>query len=143
MTGSVGLNVTCFFVIDLPRKTKEDIQKAVDFATKLRRLGCDSIDVNCSTPYQGTLLYSACINRDYINKKLEHTQFHTLISVITTPNFTSDEITSFRFDAMKDLKENFIVKIKRLILSLIRQPISFTRRNLRRYFYLVQQHGRD
>jgi radical SAM superfamily enzyme YgiQ (UPF0313 family) len=133
---SVGLNVTCFFVVGLPGESKDDIQKTIDFATKLRRLGCDSIDINCATPYPGTRLCSECATKNYINEKLDHSRLHSGISVISTPEFTADEISLYRHEAMRNLKESLFEKIKRGILSFIKQPLLFIKRKMRRYFYI-------
>jgi len=132
---SVGLMITCFFVIGLPGETKKDFQETIAFARKLRRLGCDSIDINCATPYPGTRLYSECMSKGYINQKLDYSQLHTGTSVISTPDFTANDVRSIRLEAMKELKESFSAKIKRGILCFIRQPISFLKKKIRRYFY--------
>jgi radical SAM superfamily enzyme YgiQ (UPF0313 family) len=134
---AVGLNVTCFFVIGLPDETKDDIQKTIDFAYKLRRLGCDSIDINCATPYPGTRLYSECRNRGYISDELDYSQLHTGIAVISTPNFTAKEITSLRSEAMQNLKENLIEKTRRVTLSFFDQPFSFCRKRIRGFFHRI------
>jgi len=137
LASAVGLNVTCFFVIGLPDETKDDIQKTIDFARKLRRLGCDSIDINCATPYPGTRLYSECKNRGYISDELDYTQLHTGVAVISTPNFTAKEITSLRLEAMQNLKENFVEKTKRVTRSFFDQPSLFLRKRIRGSFHRI------
>jgi radical SAM superfamily enzyme YgiQ (UPF0313 family) len=137
LAGSVGLNVTCFFLIDLPKETKEDIQKAVDFATKLRRLVRDSIEINIATPYPGIRLYSECKIKGYINEKLDYSRLHSGVAVVSTPDFTPDEIMLYFRKIKKNLRESLAEKIKWGILSFTKQPLLFIKRKIRRYLYIV------
>ena len=137
LASGVGLNVTCFFVIGLPDETKDDIQKTIDFARKLKILGCDSIDINCATPYPGTRLYNECRKRGYISDELDYSQLHTGVAVISTPNFTAKEITSLRLEAMQNLKENFAEKTKRMTRSFFDQPSLFIKKRIRGFLHRI------
>jgi magnesium-protoporphyrin IX monomethyl ester (oxidative) cyclase len=129
---SIGLNVTCFFVIGLPGETKTDIQRTIDFGRKLRRLGCDSVDINCATPYPGTRLYAECISKGFVDEKTDYSRLHTWESIISTRDFSAKEVTLLRSEAMKDLKESFEEKVERGLNRFIHQPMLFTKRKIRR-----------
>jgi radical SAM superfamily enzyme YgiQ (UPF0313 family) len=135
---SVGLNVSCFLVIGLPGETKDDLQKTIDFSTKIRRLGCDSIEMNIATPYPGTSLYAECVRKGYIGEKLDYSQLHSDTAVISTPDFTADEIMLYRLEATKRLKESLPEKITRGILNFIKHPLLFIKRKIRRYYYKLR-----
>jgi radical SAM superfamily enzyme YgiQ (UPF0313 family) len=135
---SVGLNVSCFLVIGLPGETKDDIQKTIDFAKKIRRLGCDSIEMNIATPYPGTSLYAECVSKRYIAEKLDYSQIDSNTALISTPDFTPDEIALYRFEATKRVKESLSEKIRRGILNFIQHPWLFIKRKIRRYYYTLR-----
>jgi magnesium-protoporphyrin IX monomethyl ester (oxidative) cyclase len=135
---SSGLNVTCFFVIGLPGEKKEDIQKTINFAKRLRRLGCDSVDINCATPYPGTRLYAECIKLGYIEDNIDYSQLHTGIATISTPDFSAAEVMSFRIQALNELRENFNERMSRLARSFVEKPSLFTKRKIRRYYHFFK-----
>ena len=128
----VGLNVTCFFVVGLPGETIEDIHETIDFARKLRRIGCDTVDINCATPYPGTALYSKCIKEGLIKKDVDYARLHTWESIISTDEFTAEQVMSMRLNAMKDLSESFAERLRRGVKSFFSQPRIFTQRKLQR-----------
>ena len=53
MTKKAGIRVTCSFIIGLPRETKEQIMRTIDFLAELEP---DVIDFNFYKPYPGTEL---------------------------------------------------------------------------------------
>jgi anaerobic magnesium-protoporphyrin IX monomethyl ester cyclase len=53
----VGINVGCFFVIGLIGETKADIEKTIEFAYKLKRLGADTFIFSIAMPLYGTAFY--------------------------------------------------------------------------------------
>lgn len=132
MARSIGLNVTCFFVIGLPGETIADMHKTIEFARKLRKIGCDTVDINCATPYPGTSLYSKCLREGLIKKDIDWTRLHTWESVISTDNFTPEDVMLLRLEAMKDLSESFAERLRRGLLTFISQPLRYTHRKIRR-----------
>lgn len=135
---SVGINVTCFFVIGLPGEKKEDIQITIDFAKRLKSLGCDSVDINCATPYPGTRLYAECFKLGYIKENIDYSQLHTGIAAISTPDFSAAEVMSFRMQALNELRESLNERMNRLARSFVQEPRLFAKRKIRRYFHLFR-----
>ena len=138
---STGLNVTCFFVIGLPGETKEDIQNTIKFAKHLRELGCDSVDINCATPYPGTRLYAECIKLGYIKENIDYSQLHTGIATVSTLEFSAAEVTSLRIQALKELNENINERMNRLARAFVQKPRLFAKRKLRRYYHLLKRNA--
>jgi len=138
---SAGLNVTCFFVIGFPGETKADIQKTIDFAKLLRKIGCDSVDINCATPYPGTALYAQCIQEGYIDNNVDYARFHTHESIISTKEFTSEEVMQLRKEAMESLVEGNSEKVLRVAGNLVRQPALMAKRKVRGFYYSHIRHS--
>ncbi len=132
----VGLNVSCFFVIGFPGETIIDIHETINFARKLRRIGCDTVDINCATPYPGTLLYLKCIEEGLIPGDIDFARFHTHVSMISTEEFTPEQVMSLRIEAMKELSENFFEKLRRGVKNFNLNPVLFTHRKIRRLISL-------
>jgi len=130
-----GLNVTCFFVIGFPGETLSDIKQTVDFAGQLKGLGCDTVDINCATPYPGTDLFIQCLQEGIIDDELNYSNLHTHMSSISTKDFSSDEIMKIRHEAMMSLSEGTREKVARGLRNFARQPRIFITRKIRRYYY--------
>lgn len=128
----VGLNVTCFFVIGLPGETIIDIHETINFAKKLRRIGCDTVDINCATPYPGTSLYLKCIKEGLIPGDIDFTRLHTCESIISTEEFTPEQVMSLRKEAIKKLSESFVEKLRRWVRNFKINPILYTHRKIRK-----------
>ena len=129
---SVGLYVTCFFVIGFPGETISDMHQTIDFARKLRKIGCDTVDINCATPYPGTSLYSKCMKEDLIDKNIDYARLHTWESIISTADFKPEQVMSLRMEAMKDLSENYTEKLRRGLKAVVGQPRLCAQRKIRR-----------
>lgn len=129
---SVGLYVTCLFVIGFPGETISDMQQTIGFAKELRKIGCDTVDINCATPYPGTFLYSKCMEEGLINKNIDYARLHIGESMISTADFKPEQVMSLRKEAMRDLSENYANKLKRGLRAFVGQPLLYTQRKIRR-----------
>lgn len=132
MARYAGLNVTCFFVIGIPGETKQDIQKTVQYADKLRKLGCDAVDINCFVPYPGTRLYRHCLEKGIINDNLDWSKLHTHESIINTEEFSARDIMMIQGEAMSRLQETKAEKYIRGIKNLWAFPLEYSLRKLRK-----------
>lgn len=129
---SVGLYVTCFFVIGFPGETLSDMHQTIGFAKKLRKIGCDTVDINCATPYPGTSLYSKCMKEDLIDKKIDYATLHTWESIISTVDFKPEQVMLLRKEAMRNLSENYADKLRRGLRAFVGQPLLYAKRKIRR-----------
>jgi len=128
----VGLNVSCFFVIGIPGETKEDLQETVRYAARLRRLGCDTVDINCAVPYPGTRLYRQCLEKHQINEDFDWLRLHTADSIINTDEFSANEIMTIRLEAMEALRETKAEKFRRSLQNFEAAPVEYSKRFLRK-----------
>jgi radical SAM superfamily enzyme YgiQ (UPF0313 family) len=62
----VGVKVGCFFVIGLIGETKADIEKTIQFAYKLRRLGADTFIFSIAMPLYGTAFYEQAKQKGFL-----------------------------------------------------------------------------
>ena len=74
----IGIKVETFFVIGSVGETKEQIKDTIEYARKLRKLGCRRCHFHIATPFKGTELYEQALEKGYLidNKegciKIEH-----------------------------------------------------------------------
>jgi magnesium-protoporphyrin IX monomethyl ester (oxidative) cyclase len=88
----VGIKVGCFFVLGLIGETKEDIQKTIDYAYKLRKLGADKFYFSIATPIYGTELYEQARQGGYLRDNFSYESLAATEPQIETPEFTADEL---------------------------------------------------
>jgi magnesium-protoporphyrin IX monomethyl ester (oxidative) cyclase len=103
MCKKVGIDVGCFFVIGMPRETKENIKRTIEFARKLRSMGAKSCSFFVANPFYGTRLYDISKGEGYLTKsdgKEIEEGFLNLDAMIKTPEFIPEEICEFREQAM-------------------------------------------
>lgn len=91
-----GIIVDVAFVIGLIGETKEDIHESLQFAYKMKRLGCDGIAVHIAVPYYGTELYEEAKKRGYLRKIFDDEHLNTAEPLIETPELTADELLELR-----------------------------------------------
>jgi magnesium-protoporphyrin IX monomethyl ester (oxidative) cyclase len=89
------LSVEAFFVIGFPQETIKDIKKTINFAKKLRRLGCDYCYFFTATPYFGTEMYHNAVEMGYLDEKKY--QLNKIIttqkgSILKSPNYTNQQL---------------------------------------------------
>lgn len=101
----VGMPVTCFFVIGLIGETKEDINTTIKYAHKLKKLGVDNFWFSIATPYIGTELYDQAVQKGYLDESLDPQMLSTHEALISTPEFSANDLLEIRSKAMKDLNK--------------------------------------
>jgi len=94
----INLKINLFFVIGLPGETKEDIQKTIKFANKMRELGAIP-SYAIARPTFGTDLYKLCKEKGYLikdDRDLEKTLLNSEDEgAIQTPEFTPEELKKY------------------------------------------------
>jgi radical SAM superfamily enzyme YgiQ (UPF0313 family) len=88
----VGIGVGCFFVIGLIGETKQDIEKTIEYACKLRRLGADSFYFSYAMPLYGTELYEQAKRGGFLKAEFCDEALAEAQPLIETPEFTADEL---------------------------------------------------
>lgn len=94
----IGLKLSCFFIVGLPGETKEDLNKTVEFANKLRSYGAIPLCA-IARPTFGTDLYKQAKEKGYLlkdGKELERSLVHfESEGVLKTLDFTPEELDEY------------------------------------------------
>ncbi|MGD6935317.1 MAG: B12-binding domain-containing radical SAM protein [Candidatus Bathyarchaeia archaeon] len=106
----IGLKTGAFYIIGFPGEKKENMQRTVDFALKLKRDYDVGMHLFTATPTYGTKLYEQCKKNGYLQADMSwnslgsqarHPKGHSLIS---TEDFTSQEVKAIAEAAFKEYK---------------------------------------
>ncbi|MFA7398137.1 MAG: radical SAM protein [Candidatus Bathyarchaeia archaeon] len=89
----VGLGVGCFFVMGLIGETKADIEKTIQFAYKLKRLGAESFIFSIAMPLYGTPFYEQAKVGMFLRDGFCDYALAATEPLVETPEFTAEEIT--------------------------------------------------
>lgn len=123
----IGLKISCFFMVGLPGETKEDIEKTITFAERLRSYGATPL---CAIvrPTFGTDLYKICKEKGFLIKDKEDLE-RTLVSfehegLIKTDEFTPEELDVYakrvrgknEESELRELIRNYPLYIIKLLL---------------------------
>ncbi len=118
LTNKVGIYISCFLVIGFPEETMEDIQKTIDYAFYLKKIGSDNVWISCATPYPGTELFENCIAKGILSEEnIPYEDFATMGSVIHNQWFTEKELKKIRDEAMLKLTSNRKLQVLKSALS--------------------------
>lgn len=115
----LGLIIKGYFIIGFPGETKEQMQKTLDFAKKLK---LDAAGIFIATPLPGTDLYRICKEKDYLIEDFDFKKINYAKGNIQTPDFTPKEV--------EQMVSKSILSIN--LGLLIRNPIRF----FKKYFVL-------
>ncbi len=113
-----------FFMIGLPKDTKETVEETVNFAKKLN---LDFPFFSVTTPFPGTELHDWFMSSNFAPINFEWNQISTHGDTIyRTENLSSEEIKKLYNYAIKECYFNptFIAK---LLINIIKKPYKFTR----------------
>jgi magnesium-protoporphyrin IX monomethyl ester (oxidative) cyclase len=123
----IGLKVDVFFIFGLIGEKKEDLEKTLDFAKHLKKLGTSGFNFAVATPFLGTEFYKQLALGGYIdeNNFNEFTIFRKN-SFIGTSDFTPSELAEFKQRADKINSFPFAYAHFAFLL-LIRSPSRFFR----------------
>jgi magnesium-protoporphyrin IX monomethyl ester (oxidative) cyclase len=116
----IGLKTGGFYIIGFPGEKKENMQRTVDFALKLKRDFDVGMHLFIATPSYGTKLYEECKAKGYIQRDLSWNSFAEArqpkgMPLISTQDFTSEEVKEIATKALAEYK-------KLSLLGLIKNP---------------------
>jgi anaerobic magnesium-protoporphyrin IX monomethyl ester cyclase len=106
----IGLKTGAFYIIGFPGETKENMQRTVDFALKLKRDYDVGMHLFMATPSYGTRLYEDCKAKGYIQQDLTWNAFAEArqpkgMPLITTNEFTPLEVKEIAAKALAEYKK--------------------------------------
>ena len=87
-----GIKVGLFFVLGLIGETKEDIEKTIEYAYKLRALGAESFHFSIAMPVYGTELYEQAAKGGYLRPCFSDEALAASEPLIETENFTANDL---------------------------------------------------
>lgn len=85
---SLGLKVSCFFVVGNPGETLKEIYETINYAKNLRKLGMHRYHWGYATPYWGTRLYDDCVKKDYLVDGFDNNSITPSTPSIVTPEWS-------------------------------------------------------
>ena len=106
----IGLKTGAFYIIGFPGEKKENMQKTVDFALKLKRDFDVGMHLFIATPSYGTRLYDECKAKGYIQRDLTWNSFAEArqpkgMPLISTEDFTAQEVKEIAAKALEEYKK--------------------------------------
>jgi magnesium-protoporphyrin IX monomethyl ester (oxidative) cyclase len=112
----LGLKTGAFYIIGFPGETKENMQRTVDFALDLKRKYDVGMHLFAATPSYGTHLYEECKEKGYLPADLSWNSFAQArqargLSMITTKEFTPNEVKEIAAKALADYKRIHLVNL--------------------------------
>ena len=131
MCKQIGLNTAAFYIIGFPGEKKEDMQKTVEFALRLKKEFDVGMLLHVATPSCGTRLYCECKKKGYIQENLTPRAFAEVRQtsgnpLIGTEDFTPAEVKEIAAMAMKRYRKvsliNYIKNPKKTIRTALGQP---------------------
>ena len=128
---TIGLKTGAFYIIGFPGEKKENMQKTVDFALKLKRDYDVGMHLFIATPSFGTRLYEECSKKGYIQEDLSWNAFAQArqpkgMPLISTEDFTPSEVKEIAEQALKEYKKlsliNHIKNPRKALKTAFDQP---------------------
>ncbi|MGA2680435.1 MAG: radical SAM protein [Candidatus Bathyarchaeia archaeon] len=127
----IDLKTGAFYIIGFPGEKKENMQKTVDFALKLKRDYDVGMHLFMATPSYGTRLYEECKSKGYIQENLGWDAFASArqpkgMPLISTPDFAPEEVKEIAAKALEEYKKlslrNQIRNPRRALKTAFEQP---------------------
>ena len=128
---TIGLKTGAFYIIGFPGEKKENMQRTVDFALKLKRDYDVGMHLFMATPSYGTRLYEECSKKGYIQEDLAWNAFAQArqpkgMPLISTEDFTPSEVKEIAEQALKEYKKlsliNHIKNPRKALKTAFDQP---------------------
>jgi len=128
---TIDLKTGAFYIIGFPGEKKENMQKTVDFALKLKRDYDVGMHLFMATPSYGTRLYEECKSKSYIKNDLGWDSFAAArqpkgMPLISTPDFTPEEVKEIAAKALEEYKKlslrNHLRNPRRALRTAFEQP---------------------
>ncbi len=116
LTKKAGIEVTGHVIVGFPGETKEDI---LETAKLVKKLDFDYIQIYCSVPFPGSVLYGEAKKNGFI-KSNDWAMFEQNFSVIDTPYLSAGEVMAIR----ERMIRNFYLDPRKIFKTLrkIRRP---------------------
>lgn len=121
----VGIDVTCFLVVGFPRETRAQIQRTLDYARELRRMGAREIWLSCAVPHPGTALWEECRALGLVSDEMDFRLLRDPPAVISTREFTPRELGRIRDAAMRSLNPS---RVRSILTHGLRTAVTDPRR---------------
>jgi anaerobic magnesium-protoporphyrin IX monomethyl ester cyclase len=127
----IGLKTGGFYIIGFPGEKKENMQRTVDFALKLKRDFDVGMHLFFATPSYGTRLYNECKTKGYIKEDLSWNSFAEArqakgLPLISTNDFTPIEVKEIADKALEEYKKlsliNLIKNPRKTLKTVFDQP---------------------
>ncbi|MCW4005950.1 MAG: B12-binding domain-containing radical SAM protein [Candidatus Bathyarchaeota archaeon] len=127
----IGLKSGAFFVIGFPGEKKENMERTVEFALRLKREYDVGMHLLVATPSYGTKLYEECLKKGYLKEcltpralaEVRQTRGNPLIE---TEDFTAEEVKAIAENALQQYRKisliNTIKYPKTTLETLWNQP---------------------
>ena len=106
----IDLKTGAFYIIGFPGEKKENMQKTVDFALRLKRDFDVGMHLFFATPSYGTRLYEECKSKGYIQENLAWNSFAAArqpkgMPLISTQDFAPEEVKEIAAKALEEYKK--------------------------------------
>jgi magnesium-protoporphyrin IX monomethyl ester (oxidative) cyclase len=88
----VGIKVGIFFILGLIGETKEEMEKTIKYAYKLRKLGAANFHFSIATPLYGTELYEQAKRGGFLKENFSDETLAKAEPLIETTDFTTEDI---------------------------------------------------
>ena len=127
----IGLKTGGFYIIGFPGEKKENMQRTVDFALKLKRDFDVGMHLFFATPSYGTRLYDECKAKGYLEEDLSWNSFAEArqskgMPLISTDDFTPVEVKEIAAKALEEYKKlsllNHIKNPRKTLKTVFDQP---------------------
>jgi radical SAM superfamily enzyme YgiQ (UPF0313 family) len=88
----VGIKVGIFFILGLIGETKEDMEKTIKYAYKLRKLGASNFHFSIATPLYGTELYEQAKSHGFLKEDFNDEALARAEPLIETEDFSPEDV---------------------------------------------------
>ncbi|MEJ2281029.1 MAG: radical SAM protein [Candidatus Bathyarchaeota archaeon] len=88
----VGIKVGIFFILGLIGETKEDMEKTIEYAYKLRKLGASNFHFSIATPLYGTELYEQAKRHGLLKEDFSDEALARAEPLIETEDFSPEDV---------------------------------------------------
>ncbi|HMK95148.1 MAG TPA: radical SAM protein [Candidatus Limnocylindrales bacterium] len=127
----INLKTGAFYIIGFPGEKKENMQKTVDFALRLKRDFDVGMHLFFATPSYGTKLYEECKSKGYIRENLTWNSFAEArqpkgMPLISTQDFAPEEVKEIAIKALEEYKKlslrNHLKNPRKAVKTAFEQP---------------------
>ncbi len=127
----IGLKTGAFYIIGFPGEKKENMEKTIELALRLKKEFDVGMHLFFATPSYGTRLYEECKEKGYIREDLSPRAFAEVrqprgMPLIKTEDFTPKEVKEMALRAVKTYKRlsliSYVKNPKKTLETALSQP---------------------